>query len=220
MNKIWESSKSIVPRLSPEWLNAGTITAIVLSIVVLLLMIIFISIVMFFFLKKKRKTSKRRKLNNEDLNKKVKKFSESIANALLKLSIEKIGSLIVIARNDDIWEYRSNGYEINAKFSPEFAISIFSNKKSALHDGAMLISEFTIFCISSYLPITENTIDIKYGARHRAAIGMSESNDSATFIVSETNGAISCALNGKLLVLSKKYSELAIEIKRILEVQK
>ncbi len=50
-----------------------------------------------------------------------------------------------------------------------------------------------------YLPLSDNLqIEKELGTRHRAAIGMSESSDSITLVVSEETGDISIAMNGRL----------------------
>ena len=48
-----------------------------------------------------------------------------------------------------------------------------------------------------YTPNTK-PLSGKYGARHRAAMGISETTDSVTIIVSEETGRISIAADGKL----------------------
>ena len=50
-----------------------------------------------------------------------------------------------------------------------------------------------------YLPLSDNTaISKDLGTRHRAAMGISESTDSVTIVVSEETGRISVAENGVL----------------------
>jgi len=64
------------------------------------------------------------------------------------------------------------------------------------------------------LPLTEDPkLSWKYGTRHRAAIGMSESSDSACLVVSEETGDVSIALDGSL----KKYDDITI-LKKDLEI--
>ena len=48
------------------------------------------------------------------------------------------------------------------------------------------------------MPLTSNPdIDSAFGTRHRAAIGISEVSDGLALVVSEENGGISAAWNGK-----------------------
>ena len=44
----------------------------------------------------------------------------------------------------------------------------------------------------------------KYGTRHRAAIGMTESSDAACLVVSEETGDVSITMDGSL----KKYDDI------------
>ena len=50
------------------------------------------------------------------------------------------------------------------------------------------------------MPLTNNDkISKKLGTRHRAAIGITETSDALTIIVSEETGTISLAVNGRLV---------------------
>ncbi len=167
------------------------------------------------FWKLKNKKNKKLKSMVEDYN-----FAKSLVNALTIMGNEKIGALIVVSRKDNIEPYSKNGYKIQGLFSPEFTMSIFSNKKSALHDGAMIIENNRITTVSAYLPMTKNIIDIKYGARHRAALGMSEKTDAIVFVVSETTGLISIASNGILTTLEKNNKLIEKRIFDILDINK
>ena len=56
-----------------------------------------------------------------------------------------------------------------------------------------------IVSATCYLPLSDNAqINKKYGTRHRAALGISETSDSFTIIVSEETGRISYAYMGNL----------------------
>lgn len=169
----------------------------------------------FGLLKLKNKSNKK---NQDSINKY--NFVKSLVNALTIMSNEKIGALIAVEKKDNIDIYGKNGYRINGAFSPEFAMSIFSNKKSALHDGAMIVKNNEIIAVSAYLPMTKNIIDVKYGARHRAALGMSERTDAIVFVVSETTGLISVAMNGTLSTFDRNFKVIENKIFDILEVQK
>lgn len=160
------------------------------------------------------------KNKNTNYQTELKIFAKSLINALSILGSEKIGALIVLTQHDDLKPYEKNGYSIHGLFSPEFTMSIFSNKKSALHDGAMIIDEnFNIAAVSAYLPMTKNIIDVKYGARHRAAIGMSEATDALVFVVSETTGLVSYAKNGRLTTLTKDNKLLRDTVYDLLGVE-
>lgn len=128
-------------------------------------------------------------------------FIKLMLECLLYLSQKKIGALIVIEKNNSLSLYEETGFKLDANFSPEFLIAIFSNKSVSFHDGALIISDGKIRSISCYLPISKNTIDLKYGARHRAALGISEVTDAIAIVVSETNGNISYAKKGELINL-------------------
>ena len=49
------------------------------------------------------------------------------------------------------------------------------------------------------MPLTEEPkLSWKYGTRHRAAIGMTETSDAACLVVSEETGRLSIAVKGEL----------------------
>ena len=62
-----------------------------------------------------------------------------------------------------------------------------------------IIRKKRITAAGCILPLTNNNnISSQLGTRHRAAIGMSETSDSVTIVVSEETGAISYASRGEL----------------------
>jgi diadenylate cyclase len=68
-------------------------------------------------------------------------FINNLASVLSKMSKDKIGALIVIENKDNLAAYINIGNRIDSPFSPELVVSIFYNKLSALHDGAMIIRD-------------------------------------------------------------------------------
>ena len=55
------------------------------------------------------------------------------------------------------------------------------------------------------LPLTDDPkLSWKYGTRHRAAIGMTESSNAACLVVSEETGDVSVTMDGTL----KKYDDI------------
>lgn len=114
------------------------------------------------------------------------------------LSRQKVGALIVFARNQQLEEYLKTGTPIDAQVSEQLLRNIFF-KNSPLHDGAMIIRGGRIAAAGCLLPLSEShRLSADLGTRHRAGVGMSEASDAVVVIVSEENGAISVASGGML----------------------
>jgi len=138
--------------------------------------------------------------------------ASSIFTALKNLSEKKTGALIVIANKMSLDNYSHIGDSLNANISSRLIEGIF-NKESPLHDGAIIIHNNKITSARCILPISDKTdLPPHFGTRHRAALGMSEYTDSIIIVVSEENGAISYAFDGKI------FYDVSIEdIKKQLE---
>ena len=80
-----------------------------------------------------------------------------------------------------------------------------------LHDGAVIIQGDKLSCASAYFPPTTMDLPAKYGARHRAAIGISEVSDAVTIVVSEETGKVSVAEQGKLIQMNEKRLRAYLE---------
>ena len=114
------------------------------------------------------------------------------------MSREKVGALIVFARDQRLEEYFKTGTSIDAQVSDQLIRNIFF-KNSPLHDGAMIIRDGRVAAAGCVLPLSTNeNLAPELGTRHRAGVGMSEANDAVVVIVSEENGAISVAAGGML----------------------
>lgn len=114
------------------------------------------------------------------------------------MSRERVGALIVFARNNSLEEHFKTGTMIDAQVSDQLIRNIFF-PKAALHDGAMIIREGRIMAAGCVLPLSESDrISADLGTRHRAGVGMSEVSDAVVVIVSEETGAISVAVGGML----------------------
>lgn len=119
-------------------------------------------------------------------------------NACESLSRERVGALIVFARNNRLEEYFKTGTMIDAQVSAQLIRNVFF-PKAALHDGAMIIRDGRITVAGCVLPLSEtDRLSADLGTRHRAAVGMSEVSDAVVVIVSEETGAISVAVGGML----------------------
>jgi len=132
------------------------------------------------------------------------KLNKNITAAVKWLSDTKTGALITFERGESLDKYIKTGTIINAPITSELLETIFY-EGTRLHDGAVVIRDDTIVAASVFYPATTKNLVGKYGARHRAAIGISETTDSLTIVVSEETGRISIAFSGMLE--SIKYDE-------------
>ena len=108
------------------------------------------------------------------------------------------GSLIVIEKNTRLGEIINTGTIIDSNISSDLLINIFT-PNAPLHDGAVVIRTNKIQAAGCYLPLTDNpNLSKELGTRHRAALGITEVSDSIAIVVSEENGKVSYAINGRL----------------------
>ena len=114
------------------------------------------------------------------------------------MSKERIGALIVFARDNGLDEHFKTGTMIEAKVSEQLIRNIFF-PRAALHDGAMIIRDNSIKVVGCVLPLSNSPhLHADLGTRHRAAVGISEVSDAIAVVVSEETGAISVAIGGML----------------------
>jgi len=130
-------------------------------------------------------------------------LSHRVVPALVRvasdLSERQIGALIILEGTTALNDVISTGVQLNAHLSADLLETIFQNK-SPLHDGAVIIREDEIVSAAAVLPLSEQPLPngMHQGTRHRAALGISEQSDSLALVVSEENGYISVAQNGRL----------------------
>ncbi len=143
--------------------------------------------------------------------------TNSIVRACFNMSRSKTGALIVIATDTELKYHASTGDQLDAKLSAPLLESIFF-KNSPLHDGGAIIHKNKVVAARCILPISDNpNIPSNLGLRHRAAVGLTESSTAIAIVISEENGKISLAANGKLqngLTPDELGEELKIQIKR------
>ena len=114
------------------------------------------------------------------------------------MSRERVGALIVFARDNGLDEYFKTGTMIEAKVSEQLLRNIFFPRAS-LHDGAVIVRDHRITAAGCVLPLSESShLHADLGTRHRAGVGISEVSDAVVVIVSEETGAISVAINGMI----------------------
>ena len=122
----------------------------------------------------------------------------AIVTAVDNLSRSRTGALIIIEQLTGLGEIVSTGVKIDALISSSLLENIFV-VNTPLHDGATIIRNDRILASGCFLPLTSDSdINKQLGTRHRAAIGISETSDALTIVVSEETGTISLAVNGRL----------------------
>ena len=121
-----------------------------------------------------------------------------VVRACEAMSKERVGALIVFARDNRLDEYFKTGTLIDGQVSDQLIRNIFFPKAS-LHDGAIIVRDGRVMAAGCVLPLSEsNRLSADLGTRHRAAVGMSEVSDAVVVVVSEETGAISVAMGGML----------------------
>lgn len=121
-----------------------------------------------------------------------------LTRALQFFSANRVGALISFELNQSLEDYINAGTKLNADISYELLLTVFYDG-TALHDGGMIIQGDKIACASAFFEPTTRELSPIYGARHRAALGLSEVSDSLTVIVSEETGNVSFAKKGQLV---------------------
>ena len=141
------------------------------------------------------------RLSNEEGHERVRAEDRSIAllaKVAFLLSHNKTGALIVIEQQSGLKEIAESGTMLDARLSAELLLSIFV-PRSPMHDGAAIVRDDIVEAAGCFLPLAEQSLaERRVGTRHRAAMGLSEQTDAVVIVVSEENGAISVAREGKL----------------------
>lgn len=122
----------------------------------------------------------------------------TIARAASQLSQQGFGALIVLEGSTGLQDFIDTGVLLDARLSEDLLLSIFY-KNSALHDGAVIVSEDRVIAAACMLPLSESAMERELGTRHRAALGVTEGTDAIAVVVSEENGSIAVAQNGRLV---------------------
>lgn len=132
--------------------------------------------------------------NDEELS----AAARAIVKAAQNMAKNDIGAIMIIAPTVPPKNILDSGTRLNALISTPLLESIF-NKKSPLHDGAVIIQGNHILAAGCFLPLSQvSSISKELGTRHRAAIGITEETDVLSIVISEETGVISTVKNGEL----------------------
>ncbi|MBS0621884.1 MAG: TIGR00159 family protein [Verrucomicrobia bacterium] len=124
---------------------------------------------------------------------------EHLTNSVYRLAERHIGAIIVLENQDSLEEFANRAVMINGDFSSELLESIFVTS-TPLHDGAVILRGSTLVAASVILPLADDTSQLAktMGTRHRAALGIAESTDALSIVVSEESGKVSIAREGMM----------------------
>jgi len=138
---------------------------------------------------------------------------DAIIAACKNMGISKTGAIIVIERTNILDFLRATGDKMNIEITQPIIESIFY-KNSPLHDGAAVVQDNYITATRVILPVSnERNIPLRFGLRHRAAIGITEKTDAICLVVSEETGSISY-IKGGTFIKHKSLEELTELIKK------
>lgn len=123
---------------------------------------------------------------------------EEVVTAAGMLAKARVGAIIVFEREIGLRNFVESGIPIDGSVSYDLLITIFQ-PTTPLHDGAVIISEERLAAAACFLPLSVGPqLDRDLGARHRAAIGLTEETDALAVVISEERGEISLARHGQL----------------------
>jgi diadenylate cyclase len=128
----------------------------------------------------------------------VEEAMEEIAVAATMLASRRVGAIIAVEREIGLRNYIEGGIPLDSRVTYDLLVTIFQ-PSAPLHDGAVIVQEGRVAAAACFLPLTVNPrLSRELGSRHRAAIGLTEENDSLAVVVSEETGIISLVLEGRI----------------------
>jgi diadenylate cyclase len=137
--------------------------------------------------------------------------STAIADAAFSLAANHRGALIVLARRDRLDNLLHGGIPLGGTISREILEAVF-RKMSPVHDGAVVVEDGRIARVGVVLPLTRREdLPLRFGTRHRAALGLTEQSDARVIVVSEERGEVSLA-EGAAIVRVESAPALALQI--------
>ncbi len=150
------------------------------------------------------------KFNRDDFDSKI--DIDAIIDACDSMGKSYTGALMVIQKNNKLDFVKNTGDKMKIELNQPIIESIFF-KNSPLHDGAMIIEENKITATRVILPVSnDRSIPLRFGLRHRAAVGITEKTDALALIVSEETGQTSYVKDGQF-VMFETSAELKEKLK-------
>ncbi len=143
---------------------------------------------------------------------------DSICEACVSMSEGRVGALILLSQENNLQLFVNTGVVIDAIVSKPLIENIFF-KNSPLHDGAMIIKGNKIVAARCILPVSDNrNLPGSFGLRHRAGIGVTETNDCIAIVVSEETGSIRVIYDTR--VFEVKPAEMKAKIQELSKLKR
>ena len=144
-----------------------------------------------------------------------------LAHGLERLQKARIGALVILQGEYSVLDIATGrGTPVDAPLKAEVLVALsIPHAANTAHDGAILVEEFRITNAGVICPLTEQTLDPRFGTRHRGAIGVTEETDALALVLSEERGELRVVHRG---VISEafKVSELEDRIEHWLATPK
>ncbi len=123
----------------------------------------------------------------------------AVSEAVNQMASSRHGGLVVVERETGLQDIIDSGIPVDARVSAELLKSIFF-PNSPLHDMAVVIRDDRVIAAGCVLPLSDmiTMSGSTLGTRHRAGVGVTETTDAVSVVVSEETGEISVALAGRL----------------------
>lgn len=142
----------------------------------------------------------------------IKTNLNAIVKACESMARSYTGALIIIQKSTKLDFVKISGDVMNIELNQPIIESVFF-KNSPLHDGAMIIEDNMITATRVILPVSnDRSIPLRFGLRHRAAVGITEKTDALALVVSEENGQISYLKDGQFVIF-EDTNELVNKLK-------
>ncbi len=153
---------------------------------------------------------------------------DAVAEAVQVFSQNHTGAIIVLKRASGLADLATSGTVLDATVSAPLLLNLF-HERAPLHDGAVIVDSDRVVAAGVMLPLSEREYGYKLGARHRAAVGLTEQCDAVVVVVSEEEGVVSLVVGGKItpgidpkvlpellteLLARRKPQELVQELRR------
>jgi diadenylate cyclase len=123
---------------------------------------------------------------------------DAILSACEILASRRVGALIAIEGAQTLREYEEAAKPVDAIVSAELLVTIFT-PGGPLHDGAAILRRNRVVVAGAFFPLAaDGDTRLQHGTRHRAALGVTEESDAFAIVISEENGSIAVAREGRL----------------------